>query len=131
MKISAPKDVLRPNQGCRVDWWVFRPDFITGKRCKTNVLTRKCCVNARKRLKIRRNRWHERIQRLHFANSVLVCVVLEPPFAETASSECMFTQTHRSMYNSVQISGRTEVGSDIADSTFVAAQQLHKARPPR
>ena len=32
----------------------------------------------------------------------------------TASCECMFTQTCRQIYNSVQIFGRMGAGSDIA-----------------
>ena len=59
------------------------------------------------------NQWHKQIQCLDFAQSVFAHVVHKPPLAETASYECMFTQTCHRIYNSVQISDHMGVGSDI------------------
>ena len=46
LKINLQKDISRPIQGCRIDWCVFRLDFITGNGHKTDVLALKSCFNA-------------------------------------------------------------------------------------
>ena len=47
LKVNLQNDISRPNQGCRIDSWVFRLDLITGNRHKTNFFALKSCFNAR------------------------------------------------------------------------------------
>ena len=46
MKINLQKDISRSIKGCRIDWCVFRLDFISGNGHKTDVLALQSCFNA-------------------------------------------------------------------------------------
>ena len=47
LKVNLQNDISGPNQGCRIDWWVFRLDLITGSGHNTNFFALKSCFNAR------------------------------------------------------------------------------------